>query len=490
MSVVEGSQMVAPYNSRWIAAIIFMAFRVCVLMALIVSAVGCTRAKLSEPGMRASNSALRIIQSPISLPAGAQPAPIRFGKLTSNLRKGSPIGEYVFGLMCFPPYDYITWAARSLNTDPVREHFHTILTDAGFDVSGSPTRLFDEEEDLARAVLVVSGRVVDAALSVCRRKTFFFLVDAGVTGEAAVRIDWTVYSNLLRMPIFQTTTEGRSQSPGGQFDGENMLLEDAVASAIDALAADNGFREAVLDPRPRDLPVLEGPPRRNADGQLRPNIAAEARVSLMLPRVPLLKDAMRSGRAEDVALATVLIETGDGYGSGFYIGPSPDGGGLVLTNAHVIGDAEQVRVSPVHRGDGPPQIGQVLRRHRLRDVALVRTPEPPSAVFAIRTRSPVIGEDVFAIGAPEKKELRGTVTRGVVSAFRTDRHSGLETVQADVTIRQGSSGGPLVDGDGNVVGLSVSGFAKNGVLVSGLNFFVPIMDALEKLNVRLSHDKN
>ncbi|MCC7045221.1 MAG: trypsin-like peptidase domain-containing protein [Alphaproteobacteria bacterium] len=73
------------------------------------------------------------------------------------------------------------------------------------------------------------------------------------------------------------------------------------------------------------------------------------------------------------------------------------------------------------------------------------------------------------------------MTRGIVSQVRTNRRN-MTDIQADVAILPGSSGGPLVDGSGNVVGVSYAGI---GELNAGVNFFIPIQDALAKLNVTL-----
>ena len=74
------------------------------------------------------------------------------------------------------------------------------------------------------------------------------------------------------------------------------------------------------------------------------------------------------------------------------------------------------------------------------------------------------------------------MTRGIVSKFATNR-SGMEDIQADVDIQGGNSGGPLLDGKGNLVGISYAGIGPPGKFSSGLNFFIPIMDALEKLKL-------
>ena len=58
-------------------------------------------------------------------------------------------------------------------------------------------------------------------------------------------------------------------------------------------------------------------------------------------------------------------------------------------------------------------------------------------------------------------------------------------IQADVDIQGGNSGGPLVDASGNVVGISVAGIGPPGKFSSGVNFFIPIQDALRALDIKI-----
>ncbi|MFB2351152.1 trypsin-like peptidase domain-containing protein, partial [Priestia megaterium] len=88
------------------------------------------------------------------------------------------------------------------------------------------------------------------------------------------------------------------------------------------------------------------------------------------------------------------------------------------------------------------------------------------------------GEAVFAIGSPLSAELQSTVTKGVVSANRIQ--DGFSFIQSDVAVTHGNRGGPLLDETGAVGGVTVSGLAPAGAPI-GLNFFIPIGDALDFL---------
>jgi S1-C subfamily serine protease len=129
--------------------------------------------------------------------------------------------------------------------------------------------------------------------------------------------------------------------------------------------------------------------------------------------------------------------------------------------------------------------GEVLRSHKLRDVAIVKVPVRGLRVLPIRPAPARVGEEVYAIGTPLRRDLRATITKGIVSALRKDKRTRLTLIQSDADIQGGNSGGPLVDVRGNVIGISVSGIGVEQ-LSAGLNFFIPIHDALAKLNMEIA----
>jgi S1-C subfamily serine protease len=88
---------------------------------------------------------------------------------------------------------------------------------------------------------------------------------------------------------------------------------------------------------------------------------------------------------------------------------------------------------------------------------------------------PAVGEQVYAVGAPIA--LQGTVTRGIVSADRS--MNGFSFIQSDAAVNPGNSGGPLLNERGEVIGIADLSNRAN----PGINFFVPIGDALLFLGI-------
>ena len=171
------------------------------------------------------------------------------------------------------------------------------------------------------------------------------------------------------------------------------------------------------------------------------------------------------------SVAKVDVRDGGQRGSGSAVVLRRDG--YLVTNAHVVGDADEVEVT---FGDGRPVPAEVVGTAAFTDVAVVRVEQRglPAATFA--EEPPVVGRPTVAIGSPFG--LDATVTSGIVSALERDLQtpdpsvtlSGL--VQTDAAINPGNSGGALVDDVGRVIGMNtaiVSGTPSN----SGVGFAIP-----------------
>jgi serine protease Do len=154
-------------------------------------------------------------------------------------------------------------------------------------------------------------------------------------------------------------------------------------------------------------------------------------------------------------------------GSGFII----DAAGLVVTNNHVIADADEVNVI---LNDGTTLKAEVIGRDQKTDLALLKvTPSKPlKAVKFGDSEKLRLGEWVIAIGNPFS--LGGTVTAGIVSARNRDIQSGPydNYIQTDAAINRGNSGGPLFNLNGEVIGVNTAIISPSGGSI-GIGFAVP-----------------
>jgi serine protease Do len=154
-------------------------------------------------------------------------------------------------------------------------------------------------------------------------------------------------------------------------------------------------------------------------------------------------------------------------GSGFIIDPS----GYVVTNNHVIADADEILITL--RG-GKSFSGRLIGADEKTDLALLKIDAPDSLPFVSFGDSDAIrvGDRVMAVGNPYG--LGGTVTTGIVSATGRDLHAGAfdDFMQIDASINPGNSGGPSFNLEGRVIGVNSAIASPNGGSV-GLAFAIP-----------------
>ncbi len=187
------------------------------------------------------------------------------------------------------------------------------------------------------------------------------------------------------------------------------------------------------------------------------------------------------GLAAQVADATVTLHVSlagegggviNGEGSGFVVDAFA---GLIVTNAHVVKDAKTVRVTFYDRRE---ELGKVLGVDKQTDLAVVKVaPGSPRKQLnwgdSDRLRP---GSLVMAVGSP--LQLDGTTSLGVVSALHRKLNQNPDSyedfVQFDAFIDRGSSGGPMVDMAGEVVGINTAIGASGGSTAwSGISYAVP-----------------
>jgi serine protease Do len=167
-------------------------------------------------------------------------------------------------------------------------------------------------------------------------------------------------------------------------------------------------------------------------------------------------------------------------GSGFIIDPA----GIVVTNNHVIADADEINVI---MNDGTKIKAEIVGIDKKTDLAVLKF-KPPRTLTAVKfgdSDKLRLGDWVVAIGNPFS--LGGTVTAGIVSAKNRDISSGPydSYIQTDAAINRGNSGGPLFNLDGEVIGVNTLIISPSGGSI-GIGFAVPsktvagVVDQLQK----------
>ena len=163
-------------------------------------------------------------------------------------------------------------------------------------------------------------------------------------------------------------------------------------------------------------------------------------------------------------------------GSGFIYNAD----GYIITNHHVIEDAETITV---YMSDKTTVEAKLIGSDKLTDIAVIKiepgeTPLVPMEIG--NSDALVVGDEVIAIGCPAGIEYMGTVTDGIISAINrdvelTDSKKTMTLLQTNATINKGNSGGPLVNSRGEVIGINTLKLASN---YEGIGFSIPINSAL------------
>lgn len=394
---------------------------------------------------------IQVQPSPVPRMVSAEkPAkPVQLRRVVIRMEFGTTLGAAEGGYLCVPrgTLKYTGSGTNDISDNRFTDTFREEFKRANYVVAGNPDDLFEEPGEVG-AELVIAGVVTDIKLNACSYPT------GETKGESALVVEWQVYNRVDRQIVHKVVTRGTGRTETAGPGGAGLAVQAAFAQATRGLLADEGFHRLVtggnagVEAVATDRPSFELHPRDRVTSPIAARIA-------------------------EIQNGVVTVIAGRGHGSGFFI--SADG--YILTNRHVVGDARSVRI---RLATGRELSGEVVASNPRRDVALIKANETGVTALPLAREDLPVGSDVYALGSPFTERLAATLTRGIVSGYRSI--SGMRFLQSDVSVQPGNSGGPLTDASGNVVALTVFGVASRGVAV-GLNFFVPIEDALSSVGV-------
>ena len=251
------------------------------------------------------------------------------------------------------------------------------------------------------------------------------------------------------------------------------LIAVALAAGLVGGGAGAAFTSA-LDDQPATVNSLDQSTGTSADTAAAPTGSVEQVAAKVLPSV-----------------VSISVRTASGGGTGTGVVISSDG--LILTNNHVVAEAEQGATMEVSFNDGRTAAATLVGRDPITDLAVIRATGVSDLKPATLGDSSVLkpGQSVVAIGSP--LGLQGTVTSGIVSALNRPVRTGesnptgesqstvIDAIQTDAAINPGNSGGPLVNMRGEVVGINsaIASLGSSGGQSGsiGLGFSIPIDQA-------------
>jgi len=235
-------------------------------------------------------------------------------------------------------------------------------------------------------------------------------------------------------------------------------IETARAAPAEVLAS-GGVADLVehVSPAVVTITAAQTAPTRMAARDLPPGFEEFLR-RFGVPGLPGSPGGRGEGRGAPVARA---------LGSGFVF----DASGYVVTNRHVVADADQVTVT---FSDGTERQAEIVGEDERTDLAVlkVKTDKPLPALKFADSDKVRVGDVAVAVGNPFG--LGGTVTAGIVSARSRDIGSGPydDYIQLDASINSGNSGGPTFNLAGEVIGINTAIYTPNGGSV-GIGFAIP-----------------
>lgn len=367
---------------------------------------------------------------------------IQLKKVIVNVPRGEEIGTIYRGAFNIP-FGEIHWERGGyiqFDSYKLDEAFRDELEAANYEVVGDPDAIFLNPDDW-KADYMVAALIRDIKINL--------YVPPGLRelfrGECYLNIEWKIYSRLTREVVLSLKSEGSYKQKKATKYGANDVYADAFAHAARNLLAKKEFYNLVAVK-----------PDRKMEGS-----------------VPLFNVATKDDGELDLVESTssvVTIFAGSKSGSGFVI--SKDG--YILTNQHVIGESKIVRIK---FPSGLEFNAHVVSQNRFLDVALIKCPESIFSPLSITLLIPPLGSNLYAIGSPLGEKYEQTISKGIVSGFR--KTDDINYIQSDVAINPGSSGGPIINENGNVIGIAVAKLMN----ADGISFIIPIKDALKALEI-------
>jgi serine protease Do len=278
---------------------------------------------------------------------------------------------------------------------------------------------------------------------------------APVDVECEVELEWQIFSRKKQEVIYTCTTKGKSFVIDRGTNNVSKAIKDAVRDALIELGFNAEMRKTVQN-----------------FSNLLPKIKTDTK-TVSLPKKTPEKFADYAAMIKRSIESTVTVLRDDeGHGSGFLISDN----GYLITNHHVIDKAKEITVKFENGFEFPAELVAFDEDY---DVALLKIKGSGFKGLAVNTTMAGVATDVTSISTPADVKLGQTVSKGIISGKR--ELEGKLYYQTDVSISPGSSGGPLFNSKGEVIGITT--WVIRGGGTEGLNFAIPVSVAIEKLGI-------
>jgi S1-C subfamily serine protease len=383
-------------------------------------------------------------------------AVVAFDKLMADIKDGTPVGSWADALGKSTP---IKWEGSvKVGDKAFDQRFYEILTDAGIRTPmRENAKLFagssEGRQQLPR--YVVGAELLEMNIDLQHSK----VKDYGAgkfAGRTRTLVDWKVLDKRGNKVVLTVRTEGihRFRQVNHYGGNQNLLaFEDALYKFLD-------------DGRFIDLIRSSTTPAQSAGVDL------EAKSLTIKPvSIPAFKSISEMIRHADKSCVTII--TDGGHGSGVIINSE----GYTLSAYHVV---EGINRIEVQFSDGMRQEARILASDVENDLVLLDISGSGFRPLPLGDEeSSGLGDEVVTIGTPADVSLGQSVAKGILSGKRKIEDK--VYLQTDVAVSPGNSGGPLLNAEGQVIGIVQSKIVGKGI--EGLSFAIPIGRVKELLGL-------
>ena len=389
-------------------------------------------------------------------------AVVGFEKLLVGFEYGDKIGTYNDGKDKIEP---INWEGRyRIGEALLSRRFYEILSDHGFQTPfNSKSDLFGtDEKEIPEPRFMIGAKIVNFEVSLDQTKSL--KGDSEIKGVTVVDIDWEVLdkkTNKVVLTHFNNNTDRYRLFYNDKYPDHVRVFENALYDFL----RNSGFYELVNDAEVGT---------HSADSTIEDSKPKELSITLpSIPRFEKLSDMVKYANP-----ACVKIVTDGGVGSGVVI----NNAGYVLSAYHLVEDASQINVK---FANGLTLKAELVAFEHASDLVLLDINGSGFPALPVSINSEIsLGEDVVAIGTQESEDLGQSIENGLVSGKRLIDNR--VYLQLDFSVSLLNIGGPLLNAQGEIVGILQRKTVNEGV--EGIGFALPMDKVLEILNLRVKVD--
>ena len=383
---------------------------------------------------------------------------VGFDKLLAKFEDGSKIGTYQKNKF---DTENILWEGRyRVGEAAFSESFYQVVSDQGLETPyNGKIELFKNEENKIRLPrYMVGAQITDYKIRL--EETENLKGTSEIKGVTTMAIEWKVLdkkTNKVVVTHSNITALHYRQSRNNKYPNNLMVFEDALYEFL----RNSSFYD-LLNNTEVSIDYISA-----ADSTGNPQR------TIILPSVPHFEKLSDMIKYANPACVTII--TDGGFGSGVVINNE----GYVLSAYHVVEGVNQIDVK---FSSGLTLNAEIIAFDAANDIVLldINGSGFPALPVSISEDIP-LGEEVITIGTPASIDLGQSIARGLVSGKRlVDNRVYL---QADISVSPGNSGGPLLNAQGEIIGIVQSKIVTEGV--EGIGFALPMYRALERLNLKV-----